>query len=99
MKFAKVLTFTGIGLLVLAWISAAFIPSQAQKDFDRLVRAAGGSMSHTPNFPDTYKQMSANRRMLQSFYLGAAGLICLGAGLSCWRKQVEPCAGANLASR
>ena len=95
MRFAKVVTFIGIGLLVLAWVSAAFVPSQAQKDFDRLVRARGGYLSHTPNFPDTYKQMSANCRMLQNFYIGAAGLICLGAGLTCWNKQVEPSSGAN----
>lgn len=95
MKSAKVVTFIGVGLLALAWVAAAFIPSEAQKDFDRLVQASGGSMSHTANFPDTYKQMSANRRMLQNFYIGAAGLICLGAGLGCWKKQVEPIDSAN----
>jgi uncharacterized membrane protein len=93
MKFAKVVTFVGIALLVLAWVLAAFIPSEAEKDFDRLVVAAGGRFSSTPNFPDIYKQMSANRRMLQNFYIGAAGLVCLGAGLSCWKKQVEPSSG------
>jgi hypothetical protein len=99
MRFEKVLTFIGAGLLILAWVSAASIPSQAQKDFDTLVQAAGGSLAHTPNFPDTYKQLSANRRMLQNFYVGAAGLICLVVGLCGWKKQVETSAGANLAPR
>ena len=96
MGFAKVVTFLGIGLLVLAWVSAAFIPSQANGDFDSFVRGAGGSVSHTVNFPDVYKQMGANRRMLQNFYVGAAGLVCLGVGLSCWKRQVEPSSGANI---
>lgn len=95
MSFAKITTFTGIELLAFAWMSAAFIPSQAAKDFDRLVNAAGGSMSHTPSFPDTYRQMSANRRMLQNFYIGAAGLICLGTGLACWKRRVEPSTAPN----
>ncbi len=95
MTFAKISTCTGIGLLVFAWVSAAFIPAQANKDFDGLVRAAGGQMSHTPGFPDAYKQMSANRRMLQNFYIGAAGLICLGTGLASRKRDVEPGAPPN----
>jgi hypothetical protein len=89
MKFARIATFTGIGLLVFAWLTAGFIPDQARHDFDRLVRAAGGSLSHTPTFPDTYIQMSANRRLLQNVYLAAAGLICLGVGLAAWKRYVE----------
>ena len=49
----------GLVALVFAWLTAGFIPDQARHDFDRLVRAAGGSLSHTPTFPDTYIQMSS----------------------------------------
>ena len=38
MIFAKVVTFIGIGLLVSAWVLAAFIPSQANEDFDSYPR-------------------------------------------------------------
>jgi hypothetical protein len=88
-NFAKVATFTGIGLLILAWVTAGLIPNQSRHDFDRLVRAAGGQLSHTPTFPDTYIQLGAHRRMLQNFYIAAAGLICLGVGLTCWKRCVE----------
>lgn len=87
MKSGIVLTVIGIALLAMAWVWAAGIPKAANRDFDRLVSNAGGQMSHTPNFPDAYKQMSANRRMLQNFYLGAAGLICLAAGLASVKKE------------
>jgi ABC-type lipoprotein release transport system permease subunit len=96
MNFGKILLVgVGIFLIVTAFISASGIPEAAQKDFDRLVRNAGGHMSHTPNFPDAYKQMSSNRRLLQNFYIGAAGLICLAVGLSNCTKTKPVKQGAS----
>ena len=89
MKFGRTLVAIGIGLVILAWVSAAGIPKAAHKDFDHLVRSVGGRMSHTPNFPDAFKQMSANRRILQNFYVGASGLICLTIGLANLKRDVE----------
>jgi len=89
MRFAKIVTFIGIGLLVLAWVLAAFIPSQANEDLASFNQVPGSGLSQSANFPEMYKQMSANCRMLQNFYIGATGLICLGAGLSCWKKSMN----------
>jgi hypothetical protein len=95
-KFAKTATFTGIGVLIFAWLTAGFIPNQGRSDFDRLVRASGGQLSHTPTFPDTYIQLSAQRRMLQNFYIAAVGLVCLSSGLTCWKGCVEVAATQQL---
>ena len=84
--FGKILTLIGCLLLVWAWISAGGIPKAAHQDFGRLVQSEGGLASHTPDFPSTYKQMSANRRLLQNLYIGAAGLICLSTGLINWKE-------------
>jgi hypothetical protein len=80
-KCNRMLIITGVVLIGVAFISAQGIPKAAHDDFDKLVKSAGGRMSHTAGFPDNYKKMSAQRRMLQNFYVGAAGLICLAAGL------------------
>jgi hypothetical protein len=45
----------------------------AHDDFSALVQRAGGSMSHSATYPDTYRALSAQRRMLQNGYLGAGG--------------------------
>jgi hypothetical protein len=70
----------GALLVVVAFFAAGLIPQQAHRDFDRLVVSMGGGMSHTPTYPDVYRQMSANRRMLQNAYVGGSGLILLTAG-------------------
>ncbi len=92
MRFAKIITFIGIALLVLSWASAVFIPTQARGDFSRLVRDSGGSLSTPGDYMGMYQQMCANRRMLQNLYVGAAGLVCLCIGLARWTKQVEQAA-------
>jgi hypothetical protein len=94
MKLGLPLTVIGIALIVIAWSSAAGIPEAANRDFDRLVQASGG-MSHTANFPDVYKQMCANRRILQNFYIGAAGLICLAVGLGNLNRSVKQTAAPD----
>ena len=44
---------------------------------------------------ETYQRMSANRRMLQNFYIGAAGLICLAVGLSSVKRSAQPSGAAS----
>ena len=87
MSFGKKLTITGTVLVFWAWWNAGGIPAEAHRDFDRLVQANAGRMSHTPDFPDVYKQMSADRRILQNVYVGTAGLICLAVGLTTMRSE------------
>jgi hypothetical protein len=86
MDFGKLLTLVGAALLVFAWASAANIPNAADNDYTEFAVAASvkGAHTSTANFPDAFKQMSAQRRMLQNFYVGAAALICLAAGVSRW---------------
>ncbi|MGH7213385.1 MAG: hypothetical protein ACREIT_01190 [Tepidisphaeraceae bacterium] len=77
---AVVLAIAGAALLFQAHQTAAEIPSEADKDFGEFVRAAGGTLSSTPGFPDAFKQMHAERRMLQNSYIGGSGLVLLAAG-------------------
>jgi hypothetical protein len=70
----------GLILVVVAYAQAGAIPRLAHDDFGRLVQAAGGSMSHSPTYPDTYRAMSAQVRMLQNAYLGGGGLILMVMG-------------------
>ncbi|MFA5863476.1 MAG: hypothetical protein WC975_02185 [Phycisphaerae bacterium] len=90
MKYNRRLAISGAVLLAVAWLSAGRIPKEANEDYWRLVRNAGGHLSSTPGFPDAYKQMCTNSRLLQNFYLGGAGLICLAIGLTGIGRQVEP---------
>jgi hypothetical protein len=80
----------GALLVVVAFFAAGLIPQQAHRDFDRLVQSMGGGMSHTPNYPDVYRQMSANRRLLQNAYVGGSGLILLAVGASGVAAQRRP---------
>jgi hypothetical protein len=70
----------GLLLVVVAFAQAGAIPRLAHEDFGRLVQAAGGSMSHSPTYPDTYRAMSAQARMLQNAYLGGGGLVLMVLG-------------------
>ncbi len=63
-----------------AYLSASTIPQDAQGDFGALVHDAGGSMSYSPGFDTAYKQMSADRRMLQQALVGASGAVLLAVG-------------------
>jgi hypothetical protein len=75
-----IFTAAGAVLVGFAYLSAATIPQDAQEDFGALVRAAGGSMSYSPGFDTAYKQMSADRRMLQQALVGASGAALLAVG-------------------
>jgi hypothetical protein len=78
---AAVLMTVGAILLGIAYAQATSIPKDADNDFFELVQAAGGSMTFSaPGFPEAYKQMSANRRLLQNAYIGFGGVALLTAG-------------------
>jgi hypothetical protein len=77
---ATLVTVFGTLLVVVALVQATWIPRLAHDDFDALVRAHGGSMTHSATYPDTFRLMSAQRRMLQNAYVGAAGLLLVGLG-------------------
>jgi hypothetical protein len=77
---AIILAFCGVGLLMFAYQGATQIPELVEKDFGAYVRAAGGTLSSTPNFPDAFKQMHVERRLLQNGYIGGSGLVLLAAG-------------------
>jgi hypothetical protein len=87
----------GLILVVVAYAQATAIPLRAHDDFSRLVQRAGGSMSHSATYPDTYRAMSARVRMLQNAYLGGGGLIlmimggvALLRGDAVWEARLRP---------
>lgn len=90
MSFGKTLVLVGTVMIVVAWLLASGMPEAASKDFDKLVHANGGGMSHTSAFPDEYRRMGFARRLLQNGLLGLAGLICLGIGLDAYRGESTP---------
>jgi hypothetical protein len=73
------LVAVGTMLVVVAFLSASAIPRQAHRDFDALVQSYGG-LAHTANYPDVYRRMSADRRLVQNGYIGVSGLVVLAAG-------------------
>lgn len=75
-----ILVAIGTLMILLAMVFATLIPRFAHKDWDRYLKSKG-RMRYAPDYPTAFRQMSAQRRMLQNFYFGAAGLICLAAGL------------------
>jgi hypothetical protein len=77
---ALALFLIGILLVVVAYVQASSIPLLAHEDFGRLVQRVGGSMSSTTTYPDTYRAMSAQVRVLQNAYLGGGGLILMALG-------------------
>jgi hypothetical protein len=93
-RLSAVFFLFGVALLLVAFTQAAAIPRHAHEDFAALVRAHGGGMSHSATYPDTYRLMSANRRMLQNVYLGGSGLVlftvgCVGLMRSAWSPVEE----------
>jgi hypothetical protein len=71
----------GAMLVLVAFLSASAIPHQAHRDFDALVQSYGArGLTHTPNYPDVYRRMSADRRLVQNGYIGVSGLVLLAAG-------------------
>jgi hypothetical protein len=86
-----VLAVAGAAFLFLAHQAAAAIPSEADKDFDAYVRARGGLTS--PEFPNAFRQLHTERRLLQNSDVGGSGLVLLAAGsfglvISARRREV-----------
>jgi hypothetical protein len=87
----------GILLVVVAYVQASSIPHLAHEDYGRLIQRLGGSLSSTATYPDTYRAMSAQVRVLQNAYLGGGGLILMalgGVGLlrqdAVWERWLRP---------
>jgi hypothetical protein len=77
---ALIFMLVGAVLLVTAFVRAGAIPLSAHDDFGALIRAQGGSMSHSATYPDTYRLIAAQSRMLQNAYLGLAGVALVTVG-------------------
>ena len=79
-RWAVLALLVGTALLVVAYVQVGAIPHQAHDDFGALIRAQGGSMSHSTTYPDTYRLMAAQTLMLQNAYLGLTGLALVTIG-------------------
>ena len=67
-------------LVLVAVARAGAIPRRAHDDYGELIRAQGGSVSHSATYPDTYRHMAAQSRMLQNAYLGLTGVALVTVG-------------------
>jgi len=76
-------TYTALGALLVvgAILSAVRIPEDAHNEFGQLLQSRGGSLTHGPEYPEAYRRICAQRRMLQNAYVGIAGLMLLAFGL------------------
>jgi hypothetical protein len=89
-RLSAVFFVVGAVLIAVAFTQAALIPHRAHDDFSALIQAHGGGMTHTATYPDTYRVMSANRRMLQNVYLGGSGLVLLAVGCAGLARSFGP---------
>jgi hypothetical protein len=80
MRKLNVLLITGVVLIIVAFLTASPIPKQANNDLQRLF-SKGKLYWATKEGEYLYVQGNEHRRLLQNFYLGASGLICLCIGL------------------
>jgi len=78
--WSALLLLVGAALLIVAFVQVAAIPRLAHEDFGQLIASQGGSMSHSPTYPDTFRQIAAHSRMLQNAYLGLTGLALATVG-------------------
>ena len=78
-RAALVLMVVGAVLLITAFVGAGGIPRAAHDDFGALIRSLG-SISHTATYPDTYRLMAAQSRMLQNAYIGLTGVALVTVG-------------------
>ncbi|MDF1523268.1 MAG: hypothetical protein P1P87_10670 [Trueperaceae bacterium] len=77
---ATIVAALGAVLLVGALTDLAGAPERAHQAFSALVQAEGGSMSHSPTYPDTYRSLAAQAIYLRDALLGGAGVVLLGVG-------------------
>lgn len=78
-RAAPLLMFVGAVLLITAFVRAGDIPRAAHHDFGVLLRSLG-TMSHSATYPDTYRLMAAQSRMLQNAYMGLTGVALVTVG-------------------
>jgi len=85
MSKSKMLIVVGVLLLAIAFLTASRIPLEANRDLsalhDQHARGRGWVTSLQYNKDNVYIQAHGHRRLLQNFYMGASGLICLYVGL------------------
>lgn len=86
---AALVVVVGTVLLVVALVDLMSAPLRAHEAFNALVRANGGSMSHSASYPDTYRSLAAWAIYLRDALLGSAGVVLLGLGTSALLR-VEP---------
>jgi len=79
-KYSIILIIIAVILISIAFFNASTIPAQASRDLYFSSNQKNLNLN-TREREDMYIQTHAQRRLLQNFYLGASGLICLFAGL------------------
>jgi hypothetical protein len=84
---ATAIAALGVTLVVVALIDLAGAPERAHRAFDHLVQAQGGSMSHSPTYPDTYRTFAAQAVYLRDALIGSAGLVLTGIGTSALLRE------------
>ena len=83
-KHSITLIIIGVILISVAFFSASNIPLEANKDFifgTNKHAQQGHLQLTTRERQDMYIEAHVQRRLLQNFYIGTSGLICLFAGL------------------
>jgi hypothetical protein len=73
MQKSTVLLIIGVMLIIAAFLKAYSIPLEANKDFNRREPLDWNSKESEY----IYVQGSEHRRLLQNFYIGASGIVCL----------------------
>ena len=81
---ALIMVILGVLLLGGAFYSAEQIPLKARGDF---LEYAKSNPINSPGFPEAFMQMHAQRRLLQNFYLGAAGSVLLFVGTQAFCRE------------
>lgn len=89
---AVVAIVLGTLLLTVGALDASTAPMRAHRAFDALVQAQGGSMSHSPTYPDTYRSLAGHALLVRAAFMGASGvaLVAIGAGAVVADAQRRP---------
>ncbi len=96
MSKSTLLIIVGIILIFIACISASSIPLDANRDLKESLKQQSKVKKNKVQIIDPKEYVVANchRRLLQNFYLGASGLICLTVGLAALpNKKMDDIAG------
>jgi hypothetical protein len=85
-----ILIIVGVILLGIAFLTAGTIPGEMHRDLisnGELLQKNQGINLFTLENEISFMETHAHRRLLQNFYLGASGLICLAVGLGALPKE------------